>query len=131
MENIYTNGDFGVIREYLEAGLLEEPVVFKLYQSTTAGDPTRGVAKTFVYISVASTAIISAIEQADIVYSGGIYKIGDIKLQTPRLLKEVDDTTQSPGDRVIWRGNEYRPVGKSASHYIGSYLLYDYVFRRV
>lgn len=131
MDSQITNGDFGVIKEYLEAGLLEEPVIFKIYQSTTAGDPTRGIAKTFVYINIPSTAIISNIEQSDVVYSGGIYLLGDIKLQTPRLLKEVNDSTQSPGDRVIWRGNEYRPVGKVSSSYIGSYLLFDYVFRRI
>ena len=131
--NIFDKCDSGVVREYLKVGkgIIEEPIVLKLYQSTTAGDPTKGIAKTFVYTQEKTTALISAIEQADIVYSGDIYQIGDIKVQLRRLLKEIDDKTQSPGDRVIWRDDEYRPVGKIATSYLAGYVLFDYVMRRI
>ena len=131
--SIISNGDFGIIREYLKAGkgTIEEPVILKIYQSTTAGDPTKGIAKTFVYTQEKTTAIVSGIQQNDIVYSGGIYQMGDIKVQLRRLLKEIDDKTQSPGDRIIWRNDEYRPVGKVSTNYLGGYVIYDYVFRRV
>lgn len=131
--NIFDNCDSGVIKEYLKAGkgIMEEPITLKLYQSTTAGDPTKGMAKSFNYILEPSTAVISGIEQTDIVYSGGIYLIGDIKVQLRRLLKEIDDATQCPGDRIVWRGHEYRPVGRIATNYLSGYVLYDYVFRRI
>jgi len=131
--NIFDNCDSGVVKEYLKAGkgVMEEPITLKLYQSTSAGDPTKGIAKTFVYIQEITTAVISGIEQTDIVYSGGIYQIGDIKVQLRRLLKEIDDKTQCPGDRLIWRNDEYRPVGKISTNYLANYVLYDYVFRRI
>ena len=131
--NIFDKCDSGVIREYLKAGkgIMEEPVTLKFYQYTIADDPTKGIAKTFVYTQEVSTAIISSISQTDIVYSGGIYQLGDIKVQLRRQLKEIDDKTQSPGDRILWRNDEYRPVGKTATNYIAGYVLYDYVFRRI
>jgi len=131
--NIFDDCDSGVIQEYLAVGKgsLEEPLVIKSYQSTSAGDPTKGIAKTFNYIITPTTGIVTAINQQDIVYSGGIYQLGDIRIQLTILLKAIDDGTQSPGDRIIWRGNEYRPVGKVATEYMGAYVLYNYVFRRI
>jgi len=131
--NLFGSQDSGIVKEYLKAGkgVIEEPILLKLYQSTTDGDPTKGIAKTFVYNQLTSTAVITAIEQKDIVYSGGIYQLGDIKVQLRILLKEIDDKTQSPGDRIIWRGHEYRIVGKIETHYLGNYVLYDYIFRRI
>lgn len=131
--NIFKDCDSGVVREYLKAGkgMLEEPIVIKFYLSTTAGDPTKGTAKTFVYKIEPTTAIISSIEQQDVVYSGGIYQLGDIKVQLRIELKEIDDKTQCPGDRILWRNHEYRPVGRISTNYLAGYVLYDYVFRRV
>lgn len=131
--NIFRGEDGGVIKEYLSVGngSLEEPIMLKIYQSTTAGDPTRGIAKEFVYTQEPIGAIVGSIEQNDIVYSGGIYKLGDIKVQLKRQLREIDDKTQCPGDRIIWRNNEYRMVGKISTNYMGGYILFDYVFRRI
>lgn len=131
--NIFDGCDSGVIKEYLKAGKgsLEEPIMLKIYQSTTAGDPTKGIAKTFNYIFENTTAIVSGIAQNDLVLSGGIYQIGDVKVQLRQLLKEIDDKTQMPGDRMIWRGHEYRIVGRVSSNYVAGYVLYDYLFRRI
>lgn len=130
---MFKKTDKGIIKEYLKErhAVAEQPIVLKIYTGTTAGDPTTGVAKTFTYNTVKAFAVITAIQQQDVVYSGGIYMLGDIKVQMLRELAPLDDTTQSPGDRIVWRGNEYRQVGKISVNYMESYVTYDYVFRRV
>jgi len=131
--NPFKNCDSGIIKEYLQAGkgVIEEPITLKSFVSIIAGDPTKGIAKTFAYNIAQTTAIISGIEQNDIIYSGGIYQLGDIKVQMRIQLNMIDDVTQNPGDRILWRGHEYRPVGKESTSYLSGYVLYDYVFRRI
>jgi len=130
---MYEREDKGIIREYLKDGKRPagEPIVIKFCTGTVAGDPTKGIAKTFAYSLVKEFAVITGIEQQDIVYSGGLYQIGDIKVQLMLELKPADDATQFPGDRITWRGHEYRQVGRISTSYLESYILYDYVFRRI
>jgi hypothetical protein len=130
---MYEKIDKAIIRDLLKEGKVPagEPVVLKIYVNTTAGDPTKGIAKTFVFNKIKDFAVISAVEQQDVVYSGGIYLLGDVKVQLTRELKPIDDSTKSPGDRLLWRGNEYRQVGKINADYLEGYVLYNYVFRRV
>jgi len=130
---MYKKSDRGIIKEYLKEGKTPagEPVILKIYRRTIAGDPTKGIAKTFDYNFVKDFAVITGVEQQDIVYSGGVYQLGDIKVQLIRELQPINEITQSPGDRLIWRGNEYRPVGKIDTNYLESYILYNYVFRKV
>ena len=125
--------DSGIIKEYLEAGkgIIEEPLTLKSYVSTTAGDVTKGIAKTFVYNTSSITGIVSNITQQDVVQSGGIYQVGDIAIQLTIELNMISDKTQNPGDRIIWRGHEYRPVGNIRTNYMSGYVLYDYAFRRI
>jgi hypothetical protein len=130
---VFRKTDKGIIREYLKEGKVPagEPVVIRLYKGIIDGDPTRGIAKTFDFVTMKDFAVVTAIEQQDIVYSGGIYLLGDIKVQLMRELKPIDDATQCPGDRIIWREHEYRQVGKIATEYLEGYVLYNYVFRRI
>ena len=130
---MYENTDRGIIREYMREGKRPagEPILIKYYTGITAGDPTKGIAKTFTWNLVKEFAVVTSINQQDIVYSGGIYQIGDIRVQLMLELSPLDDSTQSPGDRIVWRGNEYRQVGKISTSYLESYVLYDYVFRRI
>jgi hypothetical protein len=130
--NEFVNGDFGVLEEYmLSIAPFQEPITLKLYTGTIAGDPTKGIAKTFTYNQRPYKAIVSNIMQKDLVLSGGIYQLGDITIQLDMELKEIDDKTGSPGDRVIWRNHEYRPVGRIATDYLAGYVLFNYAFRRV
>jgi len=130
--SIFQNGDFGVLEEYMLAvSPFQEPIILKLYTGTVAGDMTKGIAKTFTYNQRPYKAIIGSIEQKDLVMSGGIYLLGDITVQLDIELKEIDDKTGSPGDRIIWRNHEYRPVGRISTNYLAGYVLYDYAFRRV
>ena len=131
--NIFKDCDSGVLKEYMGVanGNFEEPIILKLYTGTVAGDVTKGVAKIFTYTQEPYKAIITSIEQRDLVMSGGIYQLGDIHIQLRRELKEIDDKTGCPGDRIIWRNHEYRPVGKIATTYLAGYVLFDYIFRRI
>jgi len=130
---MYEKMDKAIIRDLLREGKIPagEPIVVKIYKGTIDGDPTKGIAKTFDYSIIKDFAVVGAIEQQDIVYSGGIYQLGDVKVQLMRELKPIDDTTQSPGDRIVWRGNEYRQVGRISTNYLMGYVLFDYIFRRV
>lgn len=130
---MYNDTDKGIINEYMGDGRTPagEPVQLKIYVNTVDGDPTKGIAKTFEWNILNDFAVITSIEQQDVVYSGGIYQIGDIKAQLTRELQPIDDKAQTPGDRLIWRGHEYRQVGKISTNYLESYVLYDYVMRRI
>jgi hypothetical protein len=125
--------DKGIIREYLKNGIpfAGEPLVIKQYLYTEEGDPTQGIAKTFAWSNINDFGVITGIEQNDVLYSGGIYQLGDIKVQLMRELKPIDDATQHPGDRIVWRGHEYKIVGRISTNYLEGYVLYDYVFRRI
>lgn len=131
--NIYEPCDSGVIKEYfgIGEGTMEEPIVIKIYTGLSEGDPTKGIAKVATYTSEPCTALISGIGQSDIIMSGGIYQLGDIRVQLRKEIKVIDDATQCPGDRIVWRGHEYRPVGRIATTYMAGYVLWDYNFRRV
>lgn len=130
---MYENYDKGIIKEYLRDGVQPagESILVKFYQSTTQGDPTKGVAKTFVWMVKKEFAVVTSIAQNDVVMSGGIYQLGDIKVQLTLKLTPMDDKAGTVGDRIEWRGHEYRQVGNISTNYLESYILYDYVFRRV
>ena len=125
--------DKGIIREYLKECTVfaGEPVTLKIYKQMVDGDPTTGLAKTFEYTYIKDFAVITAINLTDVMLSGGLYIQGDIKVQLTRELQMTDDKTDSPGDRILWKGNEYRPVGKPSISYLESYIIYDYTFRRI
>ena len=131
---MYEDLDRGIIREYMNEGKRPagEPIVVKVFLGIIAGDPTKGVAKTFNWHEDKDFGVITSISQNDIVYSGGIYQLGDIRVQMQRELKPIDDTAQTPGDRILWRGHEYRQVGRISTNYLeSSFTVYDYVFRRI
>ena len=108
-----------------------ESILVKNYVSTTAGDPTKGIAKEFVWNITKEFAVVTGINQNDVVLSGGIYQLGDIRVQMTRKLTPMDDNAGTVGDRVVWRGHEYRQVGNISTNYLESYILYDCTFRRV
>lgn len=130
---MYEKEDKGIIREYMKDSTWPagESIIVKNYVSTTAGDPTKGIAKEFIWRLTKEFAVITSITQNDIVWSGGIYQLGDIRVQMTRKLTPIDDKAGTVGDRVEWRGHEYRQVGNISTNYLESYILYDYSFRRV
>ncbi|MFA6971829.1 MAG: hypothetical protein WC208_10560 [Gallionella sp.] len=125
--------DKGIIREYMKEFRqpMGEPVIIKVWLSTVAGDPTKGIATTFTWRLDADFVVVTAIQQKDMIYSGGIYQLGDIKVNTTRKLQPMDDAAGTVGDRLVWRGHEYRQIGNIDTSYVNEYVLYTYVFRRI
>ena len=70
--------------------------------------------------------------QQYIMQSGGIYQLGDISVGLNEELEEVTDKTRGVGDRMVWRGNEYRIAGKKKNQAINDRdHIFSYVMRKV
>jgi hypothetical protein len=124
--------DTAFIHEALSesVGSVSEPVLLKIQIGENPGNPAHGIARTFVYLIKRSKAVISHVDAQDIMYSGGIYQVGDIQVQLSEELKPDDQGR--PGDRMIWRGSEYRIVGRVWPYTMaGLTHVFVYVFRRI
>lgn len=100
------------------------------------GDPARGILPKQGFSRTPAKAIIVSVTQEDVLYSGGLYQIGDITVTLKQRLNIIDTTQQvgglSDGDRVIYENHEYRIVGKSHTHsMVGKEVLFGYVFRKI
>lgn len=128
------DADKAQIRDMVQEGRLEagEPVIVKRLTSVNPGDPAKGIGPTYSFRLTPSRAVIQTVGQNDILYSGGLYQVGDIRCQLNEELTEVSDKSGSIGDRLIWRGSEYRIVGKKQPAVLGSRtLFFEYVMRKV
>lgn len=109
-----------------------EVVLIKRISGSSPGDPIQGVSPTYTFTTTKSRAVITTLGQNDIMRSGGIYQVGDITIDLNEELEEVTDKTRGIGDRMIWRDNEYRIVGKKQNRNISDRdHLFTYVMRKV
>ena len=109
-----------------------EVVLIKRIASSTPGNPIQGVSPTYTFTTTKSRAVISTVGQNDIMQSGGIYQLGDISVGLDENLEEISDQTRGIGDRMIWRDNEYRIVGKKNNMNVSDRsLFFAYVMRKV
>jgi hypothetical protein len=114
-----------------------ETVILKRYTGVLdPGDPAQGIQATYQYTELPVQAIIQSVSQQDVLYSGGIYQIGDIRVSLAYRLNIIDTISQiggtSQGDRIIYLGHEYRTVGKiDYETLIGRNKVYSYVFRKI
>ena len=114
-----------------------ENIIIKRFDGfVNTGNPAGGVQPVLKFKRIPATAIIAPIVQQDVVYSGGVYQIGDIKITLKEQLNFMDTTTQtggkSEGDRVIYRGHEYRIVGKSDDNIlVGTSKIFIYTLRKI
>lgn len=102
------------IQKMLEGAVdeLGEAVTIKYVASATAGNPQQGIGNTYTFTYKSTKAVIEGLTQNDVLFVGGIYQIGDIKVQMKEVLREVVYTVGNIGDRLIWNGTEYRVLGK-------------------
>ena len=113
----------------IEAG---QSILIKRISGSNPGDPTKGISPTYTFTAQSSRALVKSVQQNDIMYSGGLYQVGDIQVDLVEELHEVSDRVGTIGDRVIWRDSEYRLVGKTSPTVIGGIpILYSYVLRKV
>lgn len=114
-----------------------EAVVIKRYTGVSSpGDPARGIQPKLQYTLIPTRAIVDSVAQQDVQYSAGIYQIGDLKVSLKEQLNVVDVIPQtggqSQGDRLLYKGHEYRTVGKfDVGTLMGNEQVFVYVFRKV
>lgn len=109
-----------------------EVVLIKRITGGSPGNPVQGISPTFTFTTSRSRAVIITLSQNDIMQSGGIYQLGDISVSLDEELEEVTNKTRGVGDRMIWRGNEYRIAGKKKNQAISDRdHIFSYVMRKV
>jgi len=107
-------------------------VLIKSISGGDPGNPAQGISPTYTFTTTRSRAIVSELNQNDIMQSGGIYQLGDITIELNEELSEISDRTRGVGDRMIWRGNEYRIMGKKKNQNINDRdHIFTYVMRKV
>lgn len=114
-----------------------ERVYIKRYIGVAdAGDPAKGIQAQYQYKITPVKAVIEGISPQDVMYSGGIYQIGDIRATLTQKLNFVDAVSQTggftEGDKLIYREHEYRVVGRvDPETLIDRDKVYRYVFRKI
>ncbi len=131
-----TGRDFlkALIRNASEEARLQygERITIKLLDTSSPGNPVQGIAPTYTFIKTRSRGIIAQLSQRDVMNSGGLYQVGDLGIDLNEDLEEVSDTTRGIGDRMIWRGNEYRIVGKKKNlSVVDKDYFFSYAMRKV
>ena len=114
----------------------ESIIIKKFTGIADPGDPARGIQPTLGFSRKPAKAVVNSVSQQDILYSGGLYQLGDISVTLKEKLNIIDTTNQiggqSQGDRIIYEKHEYRIVGKQDTHsLIGKEVLFGYIFRKV
>jgi hypothetical protein len=87
---------------------VEEPIVYKRYLSTTAGDPVMGTSDTPVYDDTEITASVRTLTLEEIQVSGGVYVLGDVEFEI-RLQETIFETAPVYVDRIVYAGATYKP----------------------
>ena len=114
-----------------------ERVVIKRFMGIgDPGDPAVGIQPVYAYQFLPVKAVIDSISSRDILYSGGIYLVGDIRITLTQKLNFIDTVVQTggttQGDRVIYREHEYRIVGRlDPETLIDRDKVFAYILRKV
>ena len=111
-----------------------EEVIIKRYLGISdAGNPAKGIQPKFSFNKIRTRAIITQIDQKDLLFSGGLYQIGDITATLRESLSFVDNkNNENQNDRLVYRGHEYRIVGlKDPETLIDRDKVHIYIFRKV
>lgn len=87
---------------------VEEPITYKRYLSTTAGDPVMGTPGTPNYDDAEITASVRALTLEEIQVSGGVYVLGDVEFDI-RLQPTIFETAPAYADRIVYAGDTYKP----------------------
>jgi hypothetical protein len=114
-----------------------ERVYLKQYTGIAIpGDPLNGIQAVYSYKITPVQAVVDSVSATDVLYSGGIYQIGDLRVTLTQKLNFVDSTIQtggiSQGDRLQYREHDYRIVGRmNPETLILQDKVFVYVFRKV
>ena len=114
-----------------------ERVYLKQYMGIAdTGDPINGVQATYSYKVTPVQAVVDSVSATDVLYSGGIYQMGDLRVTLTQKLNFVDSTVQtggqSQGDKLQYREHDYRIVGRmNPETIIAQDKVFVYVLRKV
>ena len=123
-----------IVKEAVNEARLEmgEAAFLKKLVGSNPGDPIKGIAPTFTFTVAPTRAVVTSLNQNDIMYSGGLYQAGDINVQLNEELREISDRAPGVGDRLIWSNSEFRVVGKKDHESItGRHHFFVYIMRKV
>jgi len=110
-----------------------EPITIKRFSGTFTTPAEPGQAPDPIYASYSARAVMVTLSQTASLMEAGVLTAGDITLQMRDRLHESDANIggSHPGDRVIWRGAEYRMVQRPEPVYIGGDTFWNVYLRRV
>ncbi len=110
----------------------EEPITIKRFVSQDASPNALGQAPVPIYATFPATAVLAEMGVKDNVQAGGVLSAGDIKLEMRERLSESDENASgsNPGDRVIFRGAEYRLVMRPVPVVVGNAVAFYNTFLR-
>lgn len=114
-----------------------EKVYLKQYTGISdPGDPINGIQAKHSYKITPVQAVVESVSATDVLYSGGIYLMGDLRITLVQKLNFVDSTVQtggvSQGDRIQYREHDYRIVGRmNPETIIAQDKVFIYVLRKV
>jgi hypothetical protein len=105
---LLTQKDIDGIKEALNdlAPFIEEPIVYRRYDHTEAGDPTLGTSDRFIFTDDPSvfSAIVNELTLKEVQVSGGVYLLGDLEFIIRRTAQPAYE------DRIVYGGNTWKPV---------------------
>lgn len=132
-EGFYKHSDKG----YIQKGIndiqgIGERIFIRKVSGLSGGSPLEGIQPSLSYTTIKSTAIIKMATPEEITASAGIYQYGDLQVQLLEELKFSDDQTRDIGDRVIYKKQTYRIIGRTQSQNIENRDMYFvYIMRKV
>jgi len=111
---------------------LEEPVTIKQFVSQSATPDAFGQNVQPTYASFPATAVMVDLSVHSGLLAAGVLSAGDLHLQIRERLHESDEDAggSHPGDRLIFRGAEYRLVMRPVPVVVGDVTFYNTFLRR-
>lgn len=128
MEPFLSGEDFTNLRDSAQEArsMYSVSVLVKRFSSFTGGNTALGKAPTRVDVSIPTIARVFNLSQKDILSSGGIYQLGDIKTHTLIDIVGFNSPTsnQTQGDKIAYDANNYIVVGKPRRVYAAGGRVY-------
>jgi hypothetical protein len=112
--------------------VLEEAITIKLFSNQSSAPGAFGTQKKITFTDFPATAVLVDLGIAASMFKEGVLTAGDIVLHMRERLTESNEHIggNHPGDRVIWRGSEYRLVQRPIPVLLNDVMFYDVLLRR-
>lgn len=115
MGNLSQGLDARMFRDGLEeqAEIFEEPVVHHRFVGHAPGaDPSLGRPKQAIFESSDEMATVNEPTQSDVQLLGGLYQLGDVRIETRFPIQSPQDSQGTCGDEFEFRGHRWRLLGQ-------------------